>query len=91
MKDVNIRDLGGDEKAAKMQHMENYNFDGMKVCNSHVALNSHYFCVGLVGEFKAESETRKNDKRSILGIFEYKNGSDRTSASWTTSIVHWIN
>ena len=53
MKDVNIHDIGSDENDIKMEHMKDYNFEGMKVCNSHVALNSHFFCVGLVGEFKA--------------------------------------
>lgn len=85
MKDVNLHDLGGEEKLAKMKHMENYDFEGMTICNSHVALNSHYFCVGLVGEFKPdEKNPRKNDKRSILGIFRFE-------TDLSTSIEQWIN
>ena len=62
-----------------------YNFDGMKICNSHVALNSRYFCVGLVGEFKPDDSSRRNDKRSVLGIFRY-DGETRQC-----QIEGWVN
>lgn len=59
--DIKLHDLGNlDDEAQKkkMQHMMTkkddelvpYNFEGMKICNSHVALNSFWFCIGLVGE-----------------------------------------
>lgn len=95
--DVNLHDLGNLEDEAqkkKMQHMLQkkddgemgpYNFEGMKICNSAVALNSHFFCVGLVGEFKPEEDKRRNDKRSVLGIFRYDH------VSRQSSIENWVN
>jgi len=71
--DINLHDLGGEEKAAEMKHMKDYDFGGMRICNSHCAINSRYFCVGLVGEELPSQKTGgrfKNDKRSIFGIFK---------------------
>lgn len=67
--------------------MKDYDFGGLKIVNTHVALNSHFFCVGMVGDFKpsVDSKSRKNDKRSILGIFRF-NLEDNTC-----SIEQWIN
>jgi len=91
-KECVIRDLGTEEEAEKFKHMKDYDFNGMKIVNSHVALNSKYFCVGMVGEFKgfkgdhkAVSIDRKNDKRSILGIFKFD------PETLTCSIEQWIN
>lgn len=96
--DVNLHDLGGEERQQEMKHMYTkaadnamtpYDFSGMKICNSYVALNSRYFCAGLVGKFdinaKIDENKRKNDKRSVLGIY-------RTDLStMTTTIEAWIN
>lgn len=92
LKDVNLKDVGKADEESEvpehLTHMKDYNFEGMKICNSHVALNSHFFCVGLVGEFKPkQSDDRKNanDKRSILGIYQFN------SDDITCKIEQWIN
>lgn len=85
-KDVDLHDLGGEEKEAQMKHMKDYDFSGMKICNSYCAVNSRYFCMGLVGEQMAAPTTGKfkNDKRSIFGIF-------KIDESLNTSVEAWIN
>lgn len=66
-----------------------YDFSDMTICNSHVALNSFWFCVGLTGKFdinaKIDEHKRKNDKRSLLGIFRF----DPSTKMGT--IDKWIN
>lgn len=31
-----------------------YDFSGMKICNTYVAINSRFFAIGLVGDFKPD-------------------------------------
>lgn len=98
--DVNLYDLGDEEwkETRKMKHMyakdkdgnlQPYDFSNMKICSSNVALNSQWFCTGLVGEFdlnkQVEATRRKNDKRSLLGIFKFD------PESCTAKIETWIN
>jgi len=65
--DIKLNDLGDLENEAqrkKMAHMWTknkdsdevvpYDFSGMKICNTYVATNSRYFCIGLVGDFKPD-------------------------------------
>jgi len=100
---VNLYDMGGEDKKEKFAHMyhtvpktetedakeEGYDFSSMKICNSHVALNSYWFCVGLVGEFdvnaKVDDNNRKNDKRSLLGIYRFN------PKNLDVEIEYWIN
>lgn len=62
---------------------------GMHICNSQVALNSRFFCIGLTGEFDHEGlvdeKKRVNDKNSVIGIFRF-NEQDNS-----THIEYWIN
>jgi hypothetical protein len=95
--DLKLNDLGDLEDEAqckKMQHMWTknsegeivpYDFTGLKIVNSYVAQNSRYFCIGLVGDFKPDDTSRRNDKRSVLGIFKYD---EKTRES---TIEQWIN
>lgn len=61
----------------------------MTICNSQVALNSRYFCIGLTGDFDhkgmIDDKQRRNDKNSVVGIFRFD---DKTN---TCAIEYWIN
>lgn len=96
--DINLHDLGGEERQEEMKHMYTrgdedkmipYDFSGMKICNSYVAQNSRFFCVGLVGKFDTNSlvdeHHRKNDKRSVMGVFRVD------LKTLGTSVEAWIN
>lgn len=46
--------------------MKNYDFSGMKVCNTQVAKNGRFFAIGLVKEMDAGEKK----SRSLFGIFK---------------------
>jgi len=64
--DIKLNDLGDledENQKRKMAHMLTknsegemvpYDFSGLKICNTYVAINSRYFCIGLVGDFKPD-------------------------------------
>ena len=94
---VDLHDLGEDEDAKHMQKMytknkdgtkDPYDFTDMEICNSYIAINSFWFAVGLVGEFDITQklgEKRRNDKRSLVGIFKFD---PKTKSA---KIEYWIN
>jgi len=67
---VNLQDLGTEERQAKMPYMKDFDFSGLKIVNASIAENSRYFCVGSVAEQLPEKLKRKNDQRSVVGIFK---------------------
>lgn len=97
--DVDLHDLGGDAMKQKLSHMYVNNKDGtqtpydfttgMYICNSQVALNSRFFCIGLCGDFDhtqvLDDKKRVNDKNSVVGIYRFD---DKTN---TVAIEYWIN
>lgn len=50
--------------------MKDFDFSGLKIVNASIANNSRYFCVGSVAEQLPEKLKRKNDQRSVVGIFK---------------------
>jgi hypothetical protein len=62
---------------------------GMTICNSQVALNSRYFCLGLTGEFDVtqalDDDKRVNDKNSVVGIYRFDERDN------SVNIEYWIN
>lgn len=83
----------------KLSHMYMNNKDGtqtpydfttgMTICNSQVALNSRYFCIGLTGEFDVtqalDDKKRINDKNSVVGIYRFDERDN------SVNIEYWIN
>lgn len=89
LKDVNLRDLGSEERQSKMPQMKDYDFSGMKICNAYIADNSRYFCVGLVQEDLQQSKGSKRDLKSILGIYRICPSSLEISLEmWITQVSH---
>lgn len=67
-----------------MPYMKDFDFNGLKICNAFIADNSRYFCVGSVAEELPGKLERKNDKRSVVGIFKI------CPSKLNTSLEMWI-
>lgn len=81
---IDLKDLGTEERQAKMPYMKDFDFTGLKICNAFIADNSRYFCVGAVAEELPGKLERKNDKRSVVGIFKID------PSKLNTSLEMWI-
>jgi hypothetical protein len=67
-----------------MPYMKDFDFSGLKICNAFISENSRYFCVGSVAKELPGKLERKNDKRSIVGIFKID------PSNFNTSLEMWI-
>ena len=75
--------MGSDEQRSRMPDMQEFDVEKYKICNSFIASNSRYFCVGLVSD--QPCVVNKKDMGSLLGIFKID---DKTL---NTTIEFWIN
>lgn len=78
-----LNDLGSEEQRKKMPDMQEFDAEKYRICNSFIASNSRYFCVGLVSD--PPTVVNKKDMGSLLGIFKID---DKTL---NTTIEVWIN
>ena len=78
-----LNDMGSDEQRSRMPDMQEFDVEKYRICNSSIASNSRYFCVGLVSD--QPCVVNKKDMGSLLGIFKID---DKTL---NTTIEFWIN